>query len=174
MSRARRASTLVAMKTQSREVTEGLAWIREQVGDDVEAGQIFRPRGAWGDAPRRFRRFMWRLGLGGDFHPLERRMRLLNLAVLRQGRLELHALRGRVNGFELAERITDLPLEPLRVRSQRRTANAKSFHGGSGTTSLYKSRIVIATIEGPGQRPLQIDFPSAKLTSHLLRALRRP
>jgi len=160
-----------ATRTQSNQVTEGLTWLRELLGDDVEGGYLFRRRGAWGDATRRFRRLIWRLTGAGDFHPLERDMTLINLAVLRGGQVELWSLRGRMRGFDLGERIAAWPAGGLHVATERRTVRAV-HDNGTQASSTHTTRIVIVTIEPPGERALQIDMPDAKVTTHFLKQLR--
>jgi len=170
------------MKTQSRELTEGLAWMRAQLeplaGEEVVAGQMFRPRGAWGDEPRRFRRFLWRnLGVArGPLHPLERQMSLIDFAAVTPSRLVLFRNRGAWASLTPCAAIADWPLETVAVRWRRKNAVAEHFTsagGGFFDSSRYVTRLLVATVEVDGNEPLELDFPAGKVTSWLRAALKR-
>src|SRR5215203_4787166 len=124
---------------------ERLAWLREQLGGQIAeapvAGEIFRPRGAWGDRPARLRRFVFRrLGMGRGLHGLERGMGVLNLAVATQSRLHLFALRGRRGGIDVGDELVSWPLPGLELKTERRSVEATRFSGDAYTR--HKSKIL--------------------------------
>ena len=154
---------------------ERLEWLREQlagrVAEELLAGEIFRPRGAWGDRPLRLRRFAFRhLGVGG-MHPLERRIGLLNLAAATPTRLLLFRLRGSRSSIGVDDEIAGWPLAGLRIRHDRRSAQARHW-SAAGTYSAHTSGIVVLRIEPPDEPPLEIDLAAGKDAAALVAALK--
>jgi hypothetical protein len=160
---------------------ERLAWLHDQLASRMTerpiAGEIFRPRGAWGDRPMRFRRFALRhLGVGSRLHELERDMGLLNLAVATQTRLHLFRMRGSWGAISVADEIAVWPLHELHIDHERRTVESKRLAAGAGTTATtmrYDSRIVVLRIQPPRGTALEIDVAHSPDCSALLRALVR-
>jgi len=100
--------------------TERLDWLRAQLAgrttEELVAGELFRPRGAWGDRSMRARRLVFKhLGLGGGLHIVERRMGLLNLAVATPSRLLLFRLRGSWRSITVGDEIAAWRLRGLRI-----------------------------------------------------------
>jgi len=154
---------------------ERLAWLREQLGGQIAeapvAGEIFRPRGAWGDRPARLRRFVFRrLGMGQGLHELERGMGVLNLAVATQSRLHLFALRGRRGGIDVGDELVSWPLPGLELKTERRSVETTRFSGDAYTR--HKSKILVLRIQPPGEPALRIDLAAGRDASALVSALR--
>ena len=154
---------------------ERIEWLHDQlaerVGEELLAGEIFRPRGAWGDRPMRFRRFAFRhLGLGA-LHPLERRMGLLNLAVATPTRLLLFRMRGARRGIDVDAEIAGWPIAGLPTRHERRTVQARRYTA-AGAYSAYTSRIVVLRIDPPREATLEIDFAGSRDATALVGALK--
>jgi hypothetical protein len=169
-------------RNESRDVTEGLAWMREAMegplDEHVVAGQLFRPRGAWGDDPRELRRLLFRmLGVGRGLHELERHMSAINFAAVTPTRLALFAGSGSRRAIRPAAQIAEWPRDAIRTSWNRRTVSAHRFAAGGGdhfTSSFSTAKIVVASLSVPGEAILELDFPDAKLTSRLRVALTEP
>jgi len=159
--------------------SEKLEWLRQQLAgrmaEEPLAGEIFRPRGAWGDRPLRLRRLAFRrLGIGA-MHPLERRMALLNLAVATPTQLLLLRLRGSLRSIDVDGEIGAWPIAELRIRHERRTVEASHFRPAAGntfTTSTHTSKIVVLRIDVPGEPMLEIDLAGSRDASALVAALK--
>jgi hypothetical protein len=157
--------------------TERLEWLDQQltglVAEEVVAGEIFRPRGAWGDRPMRARRILFRqLGRGPGLHELERHFGLLNLAAATPTRLLLFRLRGSRGAIAVEDQIAEWPVRGLEVASERRTVESTSAGGYADSPSTHTSRILVLRIEPRGEPALEIDLPDTKDGAVLVDALR--
>jgi hypothetical protein len=158
---------------------ERLAWLEAQLAGRVSerplAGEIFRPRGAWGDRPMRLRRFAFRrVGAGDGFHALEREMGLLNLAVATRTRLHLFRMRGSWGAISVADQIAEWPLRELRADHERRTVESKRFAASTGSpfmTMRDEAQIVVLRIQPANADELEIDLAYSPDAAALLRAL---
>jgi hypothetical protein len=158
---------------------EKLDWLREQLGgrltEEPLAGEVFRPRGAWGDRSMRFRRFLFRhLGLGSGLHDLERRMGMLNLAVATPSRLLLFRLRGSWRGIDVADEIAAWPRRGLAVEHKHRHIQAEHFSsaaGGTFTENRYMSKVLVVRIEPPREPALEIDVAASRDAAALMALL---
>jgi hypothetical protein len=158
---------------------ERLEWLRDQldgrVSEEPLAGELFRPRGAWGDRPMRFRRLLFRrLGLGAGLHELERRMGLLNLVVATPTQLILLRLRGSWRGMNVQEEIAAWPRRGLAVEWTRRRVTAQRFSpGGSDHFSHTRdtSSILRVRVEPPRAAALEIDLAASRDSAALMALL---
>jgi hypothetical protein len=165
--------------SRSTPTPERLEWLRAQLADrvaeDVLAGEIFRPRGAWGHRSMRIRRFLFRrFGLGDGLHRLERRMGTLNLAVATPTRLVLFRLSGSWRSMDVAEEIAAWPRRGLGVRYEHRTVGAEHFSPAGGNTfslSRWTSKILVVRIEPPREAALEIDVAQSRDASALMALL---
>jgi hypothetical protein len=159
--------------------SEKLAWLREQlaghVPEEVLAGELFRPRGAWGDRSMRVRRLVLRrLGLRGGLHELERRMGLLNLAVATPTRLLLFRLHAGWRGIGVAGRIAEWPLRGLETTHDHRKVEATRFSvagGGRFSTLVDVSRILVLRIGPRCEAALEIDLADTRDAAALIASL---
>jgi hypothetical protein len=158
---------------------EKLDWLREQLGgrltEEPLAGEIFRPRGAWGDRAMWVRRSLFRhLGVAGGLHELERRMGTLNLAVATPTRLLLFRLRGSCRSIDVADEIAAWPRRGLAVRHRHRHIEAKHFSpaaGGTFTHNRYISSVLVVRIEPPREPALEIDVAASRDAAALMALL---
>ena len=157
---------------------ERQGWLQVELGDRlterIVAGELFRPRGAWGDRPMRLRRFAFRhLGLG-ELHPVERRMALLNLAVATPERLLLFRLGGSWRRISVEDEIAGWPLGELRTSHERHRVESKRFAASAGstfTTMEYESKLRTLRIEPTREAALEIDLADSRDANALLEAL---
>jgi hypothetical protein len=155
---------------------ERLDWLREQLAGHISeeplAGELFRPRGAWGDRSMRFRRLLFRhLGLGNGLHELERRMGLLNLAVATPTQLMLLRLRTSRRGIHVQEEIAAWPRRGLAVEWERRQVEAVHFSAAAAAQSRHVSRILRVWIEPPRAGVVEIDVAASRDAAALMALL---
>jgi hypothetical protein len=160
--------------SEHRDVVEGMKAMRAsldgRVPEPLAAAQFARPEGAWerrGGLRRTFRRLTGGGGLGD-------RVGLFAVVAVAGDPATVHLFKaGMGNPMRVGDELGTWPRAELQVASKRMKVTSPDSLSGDTVRSGSTSKIARVTLTGGSlEEPLTLDFPDARMTGRLLKALR--